>query len=312
MKIAIIGRTQILYETALKLHKEGHEIACIITAKAAPEYTRYENDFKELTEKSHAAFLLTYTLDSPEISELCKDLDIGVSMNWVSVISQRHLDLFRLGVLNSHNGDLPRYRGNACSNWAIINNEEQITNTIHFMEADKLDSGRVICRERFNLLPDKTITDVYNWLEKSTPALYAKALHLLENDNKYSLYYADAGGPESFRCFPRLPEDGFINWEQSALAIHNIIRAVCAPFSGAYTYHWHDGELRKLILLKSLIVQTATKDIAIPGHVLRNDLETGESHVQCGDGIIALLQCRYENESEEFPPGNRWRTIRMR
>jgi len=47
MKIAIIGRTELLYETIWKLHEAGHNIACILTAKAAPEYTRTEADFRE-------------------------------------------------------------------------------------------------------------------------------------------------------------------------------------------------------------------------------------------------------------------------
>jgi len=312
MKIAIIGRNQILYETALKLHQEGHEIACFITSKAAPEYTRNENDIKELAKQLNASFLLTNTLDRPEIEELCKDLDIGVSINWVSMVAQRHIDLFRLGVLNSHSGNLPEYRGNACSNWAIINNEEQITNTIHFMEADRLDCGRIICQAHFKLHRDTTITDVYKWSEESTPELYTKAIRIIDNDNGFVLKYADPNSPKSFRCYPRLPEDGFIVWEYPVLKIHNLIRAVCSPFSGAYTYHWYKGKVRKLIVLKSRIVQTETIDLAIPGHVLGNYTDTGESYVQCADGIIALLKCRYEDEKEEFSPGKRWRSIRMR
>lgn len=312
MKVAIIGRTQILYETALKLHEDGHQIACIITAKAAPEYSRTESDFEELARQLNAHFLLTSTLDKPEVAEYCQGLDIGISINWVSVVRQRHLDMFRLGVLNSHHGDLPKYRGNACSNWAIINNEEQITNSIHFMEGGRLDCGRIILQEHFKLGENSTITEVYRWTEESVPGLYAQALHLLEADNAYILKYADSDASESFRCYPRLPEDGFIHWEQGVLSIHNLIRAVCEPFSGAYTYQWEKGEVRKLIVLESRVVQLHTKDIAVAGHILENNPETGESLVQCGDGIIALRRCRYEDEPEDFAPGKRWRSIRMR
>ena len=62
MKIAIIGRTQLLYETALKLHDAGHEIRCVITAKASPEYTRNEKDFQHLAEKMGAPFFLSNSL----------------------------------------------------------------------------------------------------------------------------------------------------------------------------------------------------------------------------------------------------------
>ena len=50
MRIAIIGRTELLYETALQLHEAGHSIVCIITAKEAPEYTRTAAEFRELAD----------------------------------------------------------------------------------------------------------------------------------------------------------------------------------------------------------------------------------------------------------------------
>jgi len=312
MRVAIIGRTQILYETALKLHEAGHEICCIITAKAAPEYTRNEGDFKELAKKQKSPFLLTNTLDKPEIEAWCKNVDIGVSVNWVSIVQQRHIDLFRIGILNAHHGDLPKYRGNACSNWAIINNEENIINTIHFMEGGKLDCGRIICQESFAFNKDITITDVYKWSEESTPMLFVKALQMIENDNDFMLKFADPNSIDSFRCYPRLPEDSLIKWELPVLTIHNLIRAVCFPFPGAYTYHWYKGKVRKLIVLKSRILQYETNDLAIHGHILENNSETGESLVQCGEGIIALLKCRYDDEEEEFFPGQKWNSIRMR
>jgi methionyl-tRNA formyltransferase len=312
MKVAIIGRTQILYETALKLLTEGHKIACIITAKAAPEYTRNENDFKDLAKHINAPYFLTQTLDNPQLQEACQGLDIGVSINWVSVIKQSHVDLFRLGILNSHHGDLPKYRGNACSNWAIINGEEKITNSIHFMEGGKLDCGNIVCQEHFSLNGDKTITDVYKWSEESTPTLFAQALKELSVNPDFTIKYASPDSHLAFRCYPRLPEDSYINWDRPVHNIHNLIRAVCFPFSGAYTYHRYKGKVKKLFILKSRIIQSETNDYAAPGHILENNIKTGESFVQCGNGIIALLKCRYDGEQEEFAPGERWRSIRMR
>ena len=312
MKLAIIGRTQILFETALALHEAGHHIVAIITAKAAPEYTRNENDFEELALKLNASFLITDTLSRPEVAMMCKGVDIGISINWISVIKQKHLDLFRLGILNSHHGDLPKFRGNACSNWAIVRGEKEIVNTIHFMEGSKLDCGKIICQEKFVLNLESTITEVYRWSEESTPMLFVKALGLLEKDNNFVLKYADVNDAESFRCYPRLPVDNLIKWENSVTDVHNLIRAVCYPFSGAYTFHWEEGEVRKLFILKSRIIEYSTKDLSIAGHVLHNNKETGESNVSCGDGIIAIQKCRYDDESEEFNPGKRWKSIRIR
>jgi hypothetical protein len=87
---------------------------------------------------------------------------------------------------------------------------------------------------------------------------------------------------------------------------------VCYPFSGSFTYHRYKGEIKKLIILKSRIVKHDTNDIAVPGHVIENNSKTGESHIKCGKGIIAILECKYEDEDKVFEPGKRWKSIRMR
>ena len=312
MKVAIIGRTQILYETALKLHAAGHTIVGVVTAEAAPEYSRTEKDFEALAEKFDVPFFLTRTLDKPEIEKVLSRADIGVSTNWVSVITQKHIDLFRLGILNSHSGDLPRFRGNACANWAILVGDNKVTNTIHFMEGDQLDCGRIVAQDHLTITEDTTIADVYRWTEQALPDLYVRAVDTIDKDNDYSLKYADPNDPVGFRCFPRLPEDGFIDWTKPVTDIHRLIRAVTTPFVGAYTFLWEKETVRKLIVIESRIVQTSTSDLAVPGHVLLNDKATGESLVRCGEGVIALRRCRYVDEDAEFAPGQRWKSIRMR
>jgi methionyl-tRNA formyltransferase len=312
MKLAIIGRTRMLYDTALLLKQQGHQINVVITAEAAPEYTHTEEDFRQLADTIGVPLILTNNLDNPKVNELCQGLDIGISINWKTLIHERHINLFRLGILNAHHGDLPQYRGNACSNWAISKGDNKITTSIHFMEGGKLDCGRIVSQKHLYLDENATITDVYSWSEKVIPELFVEVLNNLQSDENYTLKYADPDSSESFRCYPRLPEDGFIEWSTSVKDIHNLIRAVCYPFAGAYTYHVYKGEIKKMIILKSRIVQHRMKDLAMPGHVLKNDKHSGESWVKCGDGILALAKCRYEDETGAFLPGQRWKSIRMR
>ncbi len=312
MRLAIIGRTQMLYETAQALHTAGHDIVCIITAPAAPEYSRTEHDFEELAQRWRVPFRCVKSLDAPDVKALCEDVDVGVSINWVSTISTAQLSLFRLGVLNAHTGDLPEYRGNACANWAIINGATAVTGTVHFMEGGTLDCGRVICQQHLPLTADTNITDVYRWSETATPAMFVEALRLLSADPTYTLKLADVDSPSSFRCYPRLPEDGHINWTRDVVAIHALVRASCHPFAGAYTYHWDGEAVRKLRILRSRVAVLETKDMAVAGHVIENNRETGESLVACGTGVLALLTCRYDDEADEFEPGRRWKSIRMR
>ena len=312
MKIAIIGRTQMLYDTAIAFADAGHEISSIITATAAPEYTRKEDDFRNLAEEYNCAYFLSKSLDAQGIEDACRGLDMGISVNWVSVVQQKHIDWFNLGILNAHLGDLPRYRGNACPNWAIMQGEKEIVLSIHFMEGGLLDCGRIVLQDRILLNEDTTIKDIYLWSEENLPKSFVKSVEILKRDPSYTLKYADPDSTDAFRCYPRLPEDGYINWDMTAEYIHRVVRASGPPFDGAYTFHVSGGILKKMYVYSSKIIEKNTKDLAVPGHVLKNNKNTGESWVKCREGIIGLQECRYADEMVKFNPGKRWKSIKMR
>lgn len=312
MKIAIIGRTQMLYKTAIALADAGHEISAIVTAPAAPEYKRKEKDFRDLADQYNCPYFLSRSLDTQEIEDACRSLDIGISVNWVSIIQQKQIDWFSLGIMNAHMGDLPRYRGNACPNWAIMQGEKKIVLSIHFMEDGLLDCGRIVLQDHILLNEDTTIKDIYLWIEENLPNSFVKSVETLKDNPSYTLKYADPNSADAFRCYPRLPEDGYINWNMPAEYIHSLIRASGAPYDGAYTFYMAGDILKKIYVYRSRIIEKSTKNLAVSGHVLKNDKDTGESWVKCEGGIIALKECRYEDESELFMPGIRWKSIRMR
>lgn len=267
MNIAIIGRTQFLYSTAIHLLEKGHTISTVITAVSAPEYTKKEDDFKLLASSINAKFFVTKSLDDPEIISSLYGLDIGISVNWISLVKQRHIDHFKIGILNAHFGDLPRYRGNACPNWAILNGEKEIVLSIHLMEGGKLDCGRIIAQGQYPLTNDTYIGHIYKWGERSIPLLFEQTLTLLEKDQKYTLKYANPDSPESFRCYPRTPEDSRIKWCDSAVNIHRLIRATSKPFSGAYCFINGVKKNEKMIIWEAELFNDREKYCAAPGQI---------------------------------------------
>ena len=236
MRVAIIGRSELIYNTAIAIHKAGHEIPLIITSKPAPEYTRTAQDFEQLADKLDAHYEYTTKLETVEKVIKASEADIAVSINFASIISERTIALFPLGILNVHGGDLPRYRGNACQAWAILNGEKFIGLCVHKMVGGELDSGPILAREFYEIDINTTITDVWDWMNDRSQHLVIAALELLTLNPSYILETQSKNPAQSLRCYPRRPEDGLIDWRQSAVSVHRLVNASCAPFSGAFTF----------------------------------------------------------------------------
>jgi len=311
MRVALIGRTQMLYNSALALAQAGHELRCVLTAPAAPEYTRTEADFERLATRLGCPFLCARSAAAPEALAMLSGCDIGVSMNWVGVLGPEVLDLFPLGVLNAHPGELPRYRGNACQGWAILRGEERLGLSIHVMRPGELDCGRVVHQEFLDLTPEVANAEVWAWLEAAVPQGFVAALDRLGRDPGFTLFDARADDPAGFRGYPRLPVDGYIDWTRPALDIARLVRAAGPPLPGAYTYADLGGRVDKLAVLEARPHPLPLRDLAVPGHILRNDPQSGVSLVACGQGALELLRCR-DGSGREYAPGREWKSIRLR
>lgn len=310
MKILVIGRSEYLYKTVLEI-KDSHEILGIVTGPATPESSAKEDDFKQLAQALKCGFLLAKQINQ-ECLDFCRSLnaDIAISVNWMSVIRDDFISIFPKGVLNAHCGDLPKYRGNAILNWAILNREKDITVSVHNMVANELDIGTIWAQEKFAIEPGDYIEDLVRKMGETTPAVYAMALQNLCN-NKPLKTFEEVRLAEGFRCFPRIPEDGCIDWQQSAESIERLIRASSKPYPGAFTAVVEQGTLKKLVIWKARVVDHSTPDFGVPGHVIKNCKDTGESWVYTGAGILALQEVQL-GDGEITPPGKHFKSIRMR
>ncbi len=308
MRVAIIGRTEILYETAELLAKRGHEIALIVTAKAAPEYMRAEEDFKDLADRVNAPFVHTARIaENLETIRSLAPVDIGVSMNYPGVIPSEVIDLFPLGILNAHGGDLPRYRGNACQAWAILNGEERVGLCVHKMVGGELDSGDIIARDYHPLTAETTITEVYTWMASRTPDLFAQALDLLAADLSYVLERQSNNPADALRCYPRAPEDGYIDWNRSAIEILRLINASTKPYAGAFTYH--KGEMVRIWSARTGALPCPS--CFVPGQVLWKNDDCSVA-VGTGDSGVLLLDEVQKETKTPCKAGEMVRSLRER
>lgn len=283
MKVAIIGRTEILFDTAVKLQAAGHEIVCILTAKEAPEYLRGVEDFRALAEQWAVPFASSARIREHHDFLAQARADIAVSINYSGVIPEEITALFPLGILNAHGGDLPRYRGNACQAWAILNGEEKIGLCIHRMIGDELDSGDIIARTYLPIDINSVVGHVMDWIGRVTPGLFVDALEQLRRDPSFILESQSKDSALALRCYPRRPEDGRIDWRKSALDIVRLVNASGHPYAGAFCFY----ENSRLTVWEARLGDEE-RFLAVPGQVTA--ITDDYLEVAAGEGKVRLTR----------------------
>ena len=178
------------------------------------------------------------------------------------------------GAYNMHGSLLPKYRGRAPVNWAVLHGETETGATLHEMVA-KPDAGGIVDQQAVPIGPDDLAVEVFRRvtdaaetvMRRSIGPLAAGSVRLRPNDLSQGSYY---GG--------RRPDDGRIDWRKSAREIHNLVRAVAPPYPGAFCD-------------RLSIYRTQLTDRAAPGRVRGPFQDAGEWFALCGDGkVLRLLE----------------------
>jgi methionyl-tRNA formyltransferase len=292
MRVAIIGRSELMYNTALLIAKLGYEIPLVITAKESPEYIITSKHFEDFAKQNNAIFISTGKINTPEVKEVLKSMgkiDIAISINYSGIISQEIIDYFEIGILNAHGGDLPMYRGNACQAWAIINGEDSIGLCIHKMVGGELDSGDIINREYLPIDINTKIGKVYEWMNTAIPDLIVNSIKKLKEDSTYFLEKQSKNPKDALRCYPRTPEDGEIDWTKTNTEILRLINASGEPFGGAYCRY--NGN--KLIIWRAEMYEDEEIYLSTSGQVASISKD-GHIIVITGSGKLKITEIEYE------------------
>ncbi|MFC3694917.1 methionyl-tRNA formyltransferase [Chenggangzhangella methanolivorans] len=277
MRLAIVGRTKLLVDTARRLLTDGHTIGLVVTSgdMAASE------PFAALAFACGAAFVETAKVNSQQIVETMRDAacELGISLNWRTLIKPATLACFARGVLNGHAGDLPRFRGNACPNWAILAGEPHVGLCVHQMTPE-LDAGPIYARTHYPLEADTYVTDVQNWIDATMPELFSSALASIARGEEPVPQNPDPSA--ALRCYPRRPDDSRIDWRTDADTIRRLIRASSRPFDGAFCFL----DDRRVTIWRADVVEPTSRYLAAPGQPC--EPVEGDPIVACGSGFLRL------------------------
>jgi len=184
--------------------------------------------------------------------------------------------------VNVHYARLPRYRGRANVNWAIINGEPETAITVHVLAAG-LDAGNILCQQVVPIGPDDTVGDLYAKLNEVQREVLAEtvASHLSGYDGE-----AQDEGAATYGC-TRVPDDGEIDWSAPTERVYALIRALAAPYPGAHTYL----EGRRLRILRAGRVQDGPRYVGrVPGRVVGRSARDGHADVLTGDGVLRITE----------------------
>lgn len=289
------------------------EVPIIVTCGTSPEVAEGADIFGRIASAHGIPFIATNQLNHPDVfAQLQKaKLDLAIAIQWLYTINERVIAASRLGFLNCHGGMLPRYRGNACINWAILNRESEAGVTVHLMQGGRLDSGPILKQTAIPLTDSMTCGEFIQQAAETGRLLVLEAARDLLT-GKASPRPQDERAA-SF-CFPRLPRDGEIDWTQDAGDVARLVRAANRPYPGAYSYFSDvlDGNrIKKLIVWRAHSGQHEFAEFfAVPGHLMR--LSTpGQWAVACGGTDILFLD-EVEIDGVSGPPSQFFRSVRQR
>jgi len=177
----------------------------------------------------------------PQIQKLAPDYLF--SFYYRHMIPAELLACAKIAALNMHGSLLPKYRGRAPVNWAILHGETQTGATLHIMEA-KPDAGDIVGQSAVSIDANETATDVFGKVSQAAVQVMNQVLpdlvqgHVPRKPNLLA---------EGSYFGGRKPADGQILWQQTAKQVHDLVRAVAPPYPGAFT----DWQGRRMIVART-------------------------------------------------------------
>ena len=263
MKIVFFGSDDFAAKNLENLIGSRHDVLACVTQPDRPKGRSLRitaPQVKLVAGENNIDVLQPRNLKDEDFLDCLKDYnaDIFVVIAYGRILPDVVLAIPKIFCINVHGSLLPRYRGAAPINWAIINGEKQTGITIAKINQD-LDSGDVLAQRTVDIRDnDTSVVLREKMIQKSIPFL----LECLKDVEKGSLRL-ESQNAENVTYAPKLKKEmGLISWSETSQKIHNLIRGLL-PWPSAFTYY--EGKILKI--LESEVVASFSKD-AIPGEIL--------------------------------------------
>lgn len=217
------------------------------------------------------------------------------------------------GTLNLHASLLPQYRGAAPINWAIINGETETGATTFFIDR-KIDTGKIILREKVGIGPDETAGELHDRLMGVGASLVLETVKLITNGtcNPISQDLLITGIDQPKRAPKIFKEDCRINWSDDVTKTFHLIRGL-SPYPAAFSTITSSGnEKLQVKIYRASYIPDLTASIKITGVAPGTIKSDGKSyiHIACNNGFLSINDLQLEGKrrmsADEFLRGFRF------
>lgn len=261
LKIVFFGTPEFAVESLDRLVKDGHDIAAVVTMPdkiAGRGHKLIQSDVKKYAVDHGLRVLQPERLKSPEFIETLREINADLFI----VIAFRMLPeavwaMPPLGTFNLHASLLPRYRGAAPINWAVINGDTKTGVTTFFLKHE-IDTGDIIGQESIDILPEDNAVTIHDRLMMLGADMVAATVNDIAEGKAKAFPQPDG----EFLPAPKIFKDTCrINWNRPAMEIHNLVRGL-SPYPAAWAEMEIAGNQESKSDIK--IFETAVSDDAVP------------------------------------------------
>ncbi|GHV52156.1 formyltransferase [Synergistales bacterium] len=283
-KIALFAYSEVGYVCFEELLRAGANVVAVFTHEDDPNEEIWFRSVQALAAEQGIPARTDAKLGA-DAADYLRELGVELifSFYYRAMIPSEALRVPRLGSYNMHGALLPKYRGRACVNWAVLNGETETGATLHVM-TELADKGDIVDQERAAIDFEDTAHDVFLKVAEASRVIMARSLPDIEAGRAKRTPQDEAQATKFGR---RWPEDGIIDWKKPAVQIYNQVRALTHPFPGAFTHI--NG--KKCFIWRA---RTHDGDCDISGAVLSDD----PFLIAASDGIVEVLSWQFEGEAE--------------
>lgn len=302
MRIVFMGTPDFAVPCLEALINSGNNIVGVVTQTDKP-VGRKQSEFKAPAVKVAAMkygienILQPTKVKTPEFLESIKELgpDLIVTVAYGRILTKAVLDVPRYGCINVHASLLPKYRGAAPIQWALINGDPKTGITTMFMD-EGMDTGDILLTNEIDIGPDTNAEELFQMLKPLGAQTLLETLEALKNG---SLTRKPQDNSKAVYVPMMTKEVGLIDWSKSSVEIHNLVRGTY-PWPGAYTlYKGSRLKVWKTDVLSDCPLDSPEQELVEmaktvqPGKILKISKQC--LVVATGSGCILISELQLEN-----------------